>query len=168
VAEPKVYDLDILRPDPVFVKILGERIDISFVPVGVAAQIENLQHRLKELRGARTDVELADDSEFGLRNLEIMTDIVVLIAADNQNITRDALMAGCSVDILDKLITLAFRHMYGPRTGARITEEIEKAKAGGENGAASENGGSGRSVTAPGPKLSRSAASSSDGNPITS
>lgn len=45
-----VIDLDILRPDKKFVKLGGETIDVSFIPVGIVFEVEEITRELSKVR----------------------------------------------------------------------------------------------------------------------
>jgi len=47
--KPIIHDLDILRPAPEYVKLAGKEIDISFIPSGIAIDIENIQEKMNKL-----------------------------------------------------------------------------------------------------------------------
>lgn len=46
---PIIHDLDILRPQPEYVILAGKKIDISFIPSGIAIDITQLQSELADL-----------------------------------------------------------------------------------------------------------------------
>lgn len=47
--KPIIHDLDILRPTAEYVKLAGKKIDISFIPSGIAIDITTLQDQMREL-----------------------------------------------------------------------------------------------------------------------
>ncbi len=49
MREPIVHDLDVLRPQPEYVLLDGKKIDISFIPAGVAMDMLTLQQELGKL-----------------------------------------------------------------------------------------------------------------------
>ncbi len=133
----QVFDLDVMRPEPVLVKLLGVQLDVSFVPAGVAMILERKQGELAEMKldadgNERPAEELAADLEYIRNQLHTMCDMVELLAQGRApELTRERMLNECSMQQLDSLITLTFRHMYGPRTRAIIDEEMAK----GSNGA---------------------------------
>jgi hypothetical protein len=48
-----IIDLDILRPDPVWVKIGGRKIDVSFVPCGITFDLDAIVQQLVKLDGEK-------------------------------------------------------------------------------------------------------------------
>lgn len=49
MSEPIVHDLDVLRPQPEYVKLAGKKIDISFIPSGIAMEAMQMQQELQKL-----------------------------------------------------------------------------------------------------------------------
>lgn len=49
MSEALVHDLDVLRPQPEYVKLGGKKIDISFIPAGVAMDVMVIQQELEKL-----------------------------------------------------------------------------------------------------------------------
>ena len=49
MGEPIVHDLDVLRPQPEYVKLGGKNIDISFIPSGIAMDAMRMQEELQKL-----------------------------------------------------------------------------------------------------------------------
>ena len=72
--EPIIHDLDILRPPPEYVVLAGKKIDISFVPSGVAVDISNVLRRLQEV-----NINPDDLDESAEEGVEIMAELCALI-----------------------------------------------------------------------------------------
>jgi len=49
MGEVITHDLDVLRPQPEYVQLGGKKIDISFIPAGVAMDMMKLQQELGKL-----------------------------------------------------------------------------------------------------------------------
>lgn len=50
-----VLDLDILRPKAVVVKLAGKKIDVSFIPVGITFEVDEIVNQLGKFK--QTDLE---------------------------------------------------------------------------------------------------------------
>lgn len=61
--KPIVYDLDILRPPPEYVKLAGKQIDISFIPSGIAIDFLTMQRKLSELADTDEKIKKLDNGE---------------------------------------------------------------------------------------------------------
>lgn len=48
-AKPVIHDLDVLRPPPEYVQLGGKKIDISFIPSGIAIDITDIQNELQKM-----------------------------------------------------------------------------------------------------------------------
>jgi hypothetical protein len=51
----EILDLDVLRPEPVVVKLAGREIDLSFIPCGVTFELDELMQQL-----VKVDMELVE------------------------------------------------------------------------------------------------------------
>ena len=92
MAEPLIHDLDILRPPPEYVVLAGKKIDISFVPSGVALDISRVLRKLQSLNVSEENLE-----ETAEEGVEIMADLCALITVKQQpEMTRDWLLANTS------------------------------------------------------------------------
>jgi hypothetical protein len=49
MSEPNIRDLDILRPQPDYVRLAGRDIDVSFIPSGIAMDVMQYRSELAEL-----------------------------------------------------------------------------------------------------------------------
>jgi len=49
MSEAVIHDLDVLRPAPEYVKLAGKKIDISFIPAGVAMDVMAIQQEMQAL-----------------------------------------------------------------------------------------------------------------------
>ena len=123
------YDIDVMRPPPVRIKVLDEVIDIGFIPAGVAMHVQQLQDNMTELRRGRSAKELADDPTFRVENFKIMVDVVERVIEGRTALTRKRLEAELSLQQLERLISLVFTHMYGPETAAKTQERVKRLEA---------------------------------------
>ena len=164
---PEVTDLDILKPPPVIVRILGVDLNVGFVPFGVTMEVERLQQQLTALEDGRDRGELIADPEYGRQAIKLQTEIALLIAQyQAPEITRERLEGECTLEQIDGLLRMTFRHMYGPRSAQVFDKAMADVAAGKDNGASksAKKGGSNTS----GPTRSRNSESSTDGRPTTS
>ena len=174
--KPEVaYDIDVMRPDPVIVRVLGEEVDVGFIPAGVTMKVQQIQDQMTELRGGRSAKELTADTDFRDKNIKLMTDAVELVIGSRSSITRERLENELSLAQLETLISAVFVNMYGPATAARtkeLTAEIEKRAAEDPDAPLDtlddEGEKGGRSHPKSGAEPSASAPGSSDKAPTTS
>lgn len=137
-ATPQVFDLDVLKPAPVIVHVLGADIDISFVSAAVAMDIEQRQNRIAELTTDRDP----RDSDVSRETTRLMAEIVELVARRTApEITADRLLDECTTGMLEQLITLCYRHMYGPRTAERYDAALAELQAEAEGAEVAAGGG---------------------------
>ena len=61
MAEPIIHDLDVLRPPPEYVILSGKKIDIGFIPSGLAIAITNESRKLQELAADPGKLKEMDD-----------------------------------------------------------------------------------------------------------
>lgn len=125
MAEPLIHDLDILRPPPEYVVLAGKKIDISFVPSGVALDISRVLRKLQEL-----DVSADNLDETAEEGVEIMADLCALITAKQQSdMTRDWLLANTNSMQLRALMERITDAMNRSIEGMREGEASKKPQA---------------------------------------
>ena len=80
MAEPIVHDLDVLRPPSVYVKLAGKKIDIGFIPSGIAIDIMKLKDELMSLTDSPEKIErIENGGEEALRSFEIAAELCAAI-----------------------------------------------------------------------------------------
>lgn len=91
---PKIHDLDILRPKPEYVRLGGKDIDISFIPSGVAMDIMALQSELKELTDSPDKMAAVQaGGEAAKRTFEIMAELCAAItSSQHEEMNKDWLL----------------------------------------------------------------------------
>lgn len=72
-----VVDLDILRPDSVIVKLAGKEIDVSFIPLGITFEVDDIVNEL----GKFTKKELSTDREKIKEALNLTVRLCALFAS---------------------------------------------------------------------------------------
>jgi hypothetical protein len=63
----KVEDLDILRPEPRYLKLGNKEIDVSFIPCGITFDVDTILNEL----GVMTQEEIKTDSEKSKRAFDL-------------------------------------------------------------------------------------------------
>lgn len=91
---PKIHDLDILRPKPEYVRLGGKDIDISFIPSGVAMDIMALQSELKELTDSPEKIDrVRAGGDEARRSFEIAAELCAAItASQHEEMTKEWLL----------------------------------------------------------------------------
>ena len=117
MAEPLIHDLDTLRPPPEYVILAGKKIDISFVPSGVALDISRVLRKLQAL-----DVSEENVDETAEEGVEIMADLCALITVKQQSeMTKDWLLANTSSiqlrALMERITDAMNRSIEGMREG---------------------------------------------------
>jgi len=75
-----IHDLDVLRPAPEYVQLAGKKIDISFIPSGVAIDVMKAQQELQDMTDTPEKMAaLEGDVEGSRRTFEICAEICSLI-----------------------------------------------------------------------------------------
>lgn len=125
MAEPLIHDLDILRPPPEYVVLAGKKIDISFVPSGVALDISRVLRRLQEL-----DVSTENLDETAEEGVGIMAELCALITVKQQpEMTKDWLFANTNSMQLRALMERIVEAMNRSVEGIREGEASKKPQA---------------------------------------
>lgn len=76
MSEPIEHDLDVLRPQPEYVILGGKKIDISFIPAGVAMDIMAAQQELIKLTGTPDKVRKVEaGGKEARRSFEIVAEL---------------------------------------------------------------------------------------------
>ncbi len=80
MSEPITHDLDVLRPRPEYVLLGGNKIDISFIPAGVAMDMMTLQDELSKLTNTPEKLKrVASGGKEAKRTFEIAADLCAAI-----------------------------------------------------------------------------------------
>jgi hypothetical protein len=110
----KVEDLDVLRPEPRYVKIGGKEVDVSFIPCGITFEIDRI---VNELRGF-TQEDMLSNNEITNRAFDLSIDMCVAFCERKYpELNKEYFMDNCSPEQIR-----AF--------SAAISEALYKAYAG--------------------------------------
>jgi hypothetical protein len=106
MAKPIVHDLDILRPQPEYVKLGGKQIDISFIPSGVALDIVALREKLVELTDTPEKVKKVEEGgEEALESFDITAELCAKITeSQHKEMTKEWLLHNTNILQLKSLI----------------------------------------------------------------
>ncbi len=99
MSESITHDLDVLRPQPEDVKLGGKKIDISFIPAGVAMDMMTLQEELSKLTNTPEKLKkvAAGGKEAG-RTFEIAADLCAAITkSQHPEMDKDWLLKNTDV-----------------------------------------------------------------------
>jgi len=106
--KPIIHDLDVLRPPPEYVRLGGKDVDISFIPSGIAIDIENIQAKMNELVGTPKKIKkIADGGKEAAQSFEIMAELCARITSNqHEEMTKEWLLKNTDVFQIKKLIEL--------------------------------------------------------------
>ena len=136
MSEPVVYDLDVLRPQPVFVKLGGQKIDISFVPSGVAMDAMRIQQELIALVGSPDKMKKLEDGSGGeaQRSFELSAELCASITkAQHPEMDKDWLLANTDVIQLKALIDHVTKAVFASLNNVEDKDTKKQPAAKGEN-----------------------------------
>ncbi len=82
MRESITHDLDVLRAQPEYVKLGGKKIDISFIPAGVAMDMMTLQEELSKLTDTPEKMKkVAAGGKAAFRTFEIAAELCAAITS---------------------------------------------------------------------------------------
>lgn len=104
--KPIVYDLDILRPTPEYVLLGGKRIDISFVPSGIAIDIMAMQQKLQDLTSTPDKLKKIEaGGKAAIESFQVAASICAKITeSQHKDMTKEWLLKNTNVVQLKQLI----------------------------------------------------------------
>ncbi|KKL19906.1 hypothetical protein LCGC14_2460790 [marine sediment metagenome] len=104
--KPIVYDLDILRPTPEYVLLGGKKIDISFVPSGIAIDIMAMQQELQDLTGTPEKLrKIEAGGKEAIESFQVAASICAKITGtQHKDMTKEWLLKNTNVVQLKQLI----------------------------------------------------------------
>ena len=99
MGEPKIHDLDILRPPAEYVRLAGKDIDVSFIPSGIALDIMGLQAELQELTDSPEKLKkIEKGGSEAARSFEIAAELCAAItSSQHEEMTKEWLMKNADV-----------------------------------------------------------------------
>jgi len=133
MGEPIIHDLDILRPPSVFVKLGGKKIDIGFIPSGIAIDIMKLQTELQGLTDSREKIEqMEKGGDEAQRGFEISAELCASITKSQYpEMDKDWLMKNTDIvqikALMEHITQAVFRNLQSVED-----DEIKKPEATGE------------------------------------
>ena len=104
--KPIVYDLDILRPASEYVLLGGKKIDISFVPSGIAIDIMAMQQKLQDLTGTPEKLKKIEaGGKEAIESFQVAASICAKITeTQHKDMTKEWLLKNTNVVQLKQLI----------------------------------------------------------------
>lgn len=104
--KPIVYDLDVLRPPPEYVVLAGKKIDISFIPSGVAIDIMEMRQKMDELVNTPEKLEkIEEGGKEALDSFQLAAEMCAKITkSQHEKMDKDWLLKNTNVVQLKKLI----------------------------------------------------------------
>ena len=104
--KPIVYDLDILRPASEYVLLGGKKIDISFVPSGIAIDIMAMQQELQNLTGTPEKLKKIEaGGQEAIESFQVAASICAKITeTQHKDMTKEWLLKNTNVVQLKQLI----------------------------------------------------------------
>lgn len=130
-----IYDLDVLRPKPEYIKLGGRNIDISFIPSGVALEIMTMQEKLRKLTDTPEKMsKIKGGGREAFDSFEISADLCAKITScQYQEMTKEWLLKNTSVRQLRKLMDFVADAVYKSLRGMEEEDSKNAQKAEPEN-----------------------------------
>lgn len=116
-----VHDLDVLRPSPEYVKLAGKKIDISFIPSGVALDIMAMRQKLEELTNSPEKIKkIEKGGGEALESFDLSAGICAKITeSQHSEMTKEWLLKNTDVLQLQKLIEHVTNAVFSSLEGAK-------------------------------------------------
>jgi len=127
---PIIHDLDILRPKPEYIQLAGKRIDISFIPSGIALDIMKMQGELQELTDTPEKLEkIRSGGKEAIRSFELAAELCAAITKNqHEEMDKDWLLKNTDVmqikALMDHITKAVFRSLESSED-----EELKKQQA---------------------------------------
>ncbi len=124
MSEPITHDLDVLRPQPEYVLLGGKKIDISFIPAGVAMDAMGLQDELNKLTNTPEKMKkVAAGGTPAKRTFEIAAEICAAITScQYPEMDKDWLLKNTDVAQIKALVEYVTIAVAGSLEGAEDDE----------------------------------------------
>ena len=132
---PIIHDLDILRPQPEFVRLAGKKIDISFIPSGIAIDITQLQSELAELTDTPEKMEsIKTGGGDASKTFDIAATICAKITeAQHSEMTKEWLLKNTDViqikALMDHISRTVFKSLEASGDDELKKQQTTKAKS---------------------------------------
>ena len=117
MSEPIVHDLDVLRPTPEYVLLSSEKIDVSFIPSGIAIDIMGMQQRLTKLTDTPAKLKRVEEGgDEAKQSFEIAAELCAAITHhQHEHMDKDWLLANTDViqikALMDHITRAVFRSL---------------------------------------------------------
>lgn len=114
-----IHDLDRLRPPPEYILLAGQKIDISFIPSGVALDIMKMQEQLKGLMDTPEKMKkIQEGGKEAGQTFELAADLCASITkSQHEEMTRDWLLKNTDVKqikaLMDHITRAVFKSLEG-------------------------------------------------------
>ena len=130
MGEPIIHDLDVLRPKPEYVLLAGEKIDVSFIPAGVAMDVMSVQQELIRLTGTPEKVKkIAAGGKEAQRSFEIVAELCASITkSQHPKMDKEWLLANTDVVQIKALMEYVSKAVFRSLESAE-DEELKKRLA---------------------------------------
>lgn len=134
MSEPIVHDLDVLRPQPEFVRLAGKDIDVSFIPAGVAMDIMAGQQELLKLADTPEKLKkVAAGGKEARRTFEIAAELCASItSSQHPEMDKAWLLKHTDVVQIKALMDYVTKAVSSSLDSAE-DDELKKQQAVGEN-----------------------------------
>lgn len=130
MSEPQIYDLDILRPKPIYVRLAGKDIDVSFIPSGIAMDIMGMQAELMKLTGTPEKMKKIEaGGNEARRSFELAAELCAAITkVQHPEMDKDWLLTHTDVLQIKALMDHVTRAVFRSLESAE-DKEIKKPQA---------------------------------------
>ena len=132
MSEPVVHDLDVLRPKPEYVLLGGKKIDVSFIPSGVALDIMGLQQELVALTDTPEKVKKVEaGGEEARKSFEIAATLCSSITAQQYpEMDKEWLLKNTDVAQIKVLMEYIVNAVFSSMAGVEDKETKKPSAAG--------------------------------------
>lgn len=110
-AEPtrgaeQILDLDVLKPPARYILLSGKKLDIAFIPSGIALEVMARQNELMDLASEENLAEIAKGGEVARSSFDIAAEICALItSAQDPEVNKEYLLNHTNIQQLNALIS---------------------------------------------------------------
>ncbi len=104
--KPVVYDLDVLRPSPEYIVLATKKLDISFIPSGIAIDIMDMRQKMEKLTDTPAKLKKIEaGGKEAIQSFQIAAGICAKITeSQHKEMTKEWLLKNTDVRQLKVLI----------------------------------------------------------------
>ena len=104
--KPVVYDLDVFRPSPEYIVLASKKIDISFIPSGIAIDIMGMRQEMEKLTDSPAKLKKIEaGGKEAIQSFQIAAGICARITeSQHKEMTKEWLLKNTNVMQLKVLI----------------------------------------------------------------